>query len=389
MTRAHRLLSVATHWLVRDKIHAAGRVGLYRVFFSLFYLWRLSNFHLTELDDVTLRYKQPLLFTWVPDPPSFGLLECALIVALALQLFGIFTRVATLAVLVLGVWFDICRMTLTGIGLAMFLIVFWVPVVMVFSDWGATYSVDNLLRRRTSQAVDPDDPSGHRFWPIRTVLICLSALYFTAGVSKIKGYWLEDPDFIRNFLLSKGVGSHLQNGAPLNPLVPWIAAQPFLTRSMQYGALIFETIFPLTVVSRAARSFFFRFIPMFHAMNTFLFGILVVEILGVYGAFVDWHALIRRALGRRLDSIVHRMVPHASLIAWLLCAVAVLCGISWNTAVTPRSLFSLGGWLQSYRVWILVTVTAIIWWTNDIVQFSKRLVASHAARRIPQTAAKG
>jgi hypothetical protein len=389
MTSAYRHLYAATHWLVRDKIHAAGRIGLYRVFFSLFYLWRLSNLHLAELNDVVLRYKRPILFTWVPDPPSFGLLESVLITALGLQLFGIFTRVASVAVLVLGIWFDICRMSLTGIGLAMFLIVFWVPVLMVFSEWGATYSVDNLLRRKRAQAIDPDDPSGGRFWPIRSVLICLSALYCTAGVSKIQGYWLQDPDFIHNFLLSKGVGSHLQNGAPLNPLVPWIAAQPFLTRSMQYGALIFETIFPLTIFSRAARAFFFRFIPMFHAMNTFLFGILVVEILGVYGAFVDWHGLLKRLLGARLDALAQRMAPRGPLIAWVLFAVAVSCGISWNAAEFPRALFNLGGWLESYRVWILVTVIAIVWWAIDIARLSKWLASSLAARRMPQTVAKG
>lgn len=389
MTAAARKLSDYTHWLVRDKVDAAGRIGLYRVYFTLFYLWRLSNFHLTELDDVVLHYRRPFLFAWVPDPPSFGMLECALVIALGFQLFGTFSKVATLAVLVLGVWFDICRMSLTGIGMAMFLVVFWVPVVMVFSEWGATYSVDNLLRRRTSQAVEPDDPSGHRFWPIRTVLICLSALYLSAGISKLQGNWLEHPDFIRNFLLSKGVGSHLQNGAPLNPLAPWIASQPILTHSMQYGAMIFETTFPLTIFSRTARGFFFRFLPMFHAMNTFLFGIPVVEILAVYGAFVDWHALSERAFGRRLHDVAQRMAPRASSVAWALSAVAVSCGVLWNTAVSPRVLFNLGGWLQSYQVWILVTATAIVWWLSDIARLSRRLVVSFGARRIPQSVGKG
>ena len=44
MTAAARKLSDYTHWLVRDKVDAAGRIGLYRVYFTLFYLWRLCNF---------------------------------------------------------------------------------------------------------------------------------------------------------------------------------------------------------------------------------------------------------------------------------------------------------------------------------------------------------
>lgn len=378
-----------TRWLIRDKARAAGRIGLYRVYFSLFYLWRLSNFHLTEIDDVVFRYKRPILFAWLPEPPSLGMLESALVIALVFQLFGAFTRVATLVVLLLGIWYDICRMGLTGIGMAMFLVVFWVPVVMVFSDWGATYSVDNLLRRRTNRAAEPGDASGHRFWPLRTVLICLSALYFTAGISKFKGNWLDEPDFIRNFLLSKGVGSHLQNGAPLNPLVPWVASQPLLTKSMQYGAMIFETLFPVAVFSRVARGFLFRFVPMFHAMNTFLFGIPVVEILAVYGAFVDWQALLKRVVGGRSDEVVRRMVPHGVAIASALGMIAVLVGLLWNTALTPRLLFNAGGLLQSYRIWILVTIIALIWWTSDIVRVARRFAAALGERRMQQSIEKG
>src|SRR6185503_8014564 len=167
-----------------------------------------------------------------------------------------------------------------------------------------------------------------------------------------------DPLFVRDLLLNKNVGNHVAGHVPLNPLVPLIASRAFLSGSMQYGAILFETSFPLSIGSRVARGFFFRVIPMFHAMNMFLFGIPVVEVLCIYGAFVDWQALLPRAAGASLERLAARAARRSVAVTLLAIATCLGVGLLWNTAVSPRTVLNLGGVLRSFELWVLVTVVA-------------------------------
>jgi hypothetical protein len=355
-----RILDPLSGWLFAPTPRAAERLGVYRIFFSCFYLWRLSLYHLKELADMPdFLWHPPALFWWVRPPPNYAALESLLAGALVFLLFGWFTRCSTWVVLVLGVWFNLSKASILFVDLSLFLVTFWVPVFMVWSDWGSRYSIDSLMRRPNRNA-DVD-----RFWTVRGLLLCLSILYFTAGWSKLTHSWVENPRYVADLLLSKGVESFIANGAPMNPVNPYLSKAPYAYLPMQFGALFFELSFPVVLFSHRLRRYYFRFVPAFHAVNMFCFGIPVVEIIGVYGAFVHWHTLRERiavdpqSFGLRVTGL-HVKGACVTLFAFTVG--------SWNTQMSVRSVLNLGGMLKSYEVWVLVACVVAVWWSVLVVK---------------------
>ena len=101
-----RVVQGAREWLTAPEPRIAGRMGLFRMIYAVFYLW-----HLSWVDGATLGLLpdavwQPVyLLQVVPlRPPSElpGMLESCLVAALLLLLAGLWVRPVTLAVLLFG-----------------------------------------------------------------------------------------------------------------------------------------------------------------------------------------------------------------------------------------------------------------------------------------------
>ncbi len=372
MTFPRRLYDKFAEWLFAPKENAAQRLGLARIVFCVVYLWRISTYRLTEVVDLPVAdWRPPYLFKWVPRPSelSLSILESLLVFALLLLMLGYRTRLVGFAVLGLGVAFNVCKLSGVGIGLSAFLLMFWVPVFLVWSRWGAAYSIDALLNRQRHGSRGKVDEDTVSFWPARGLLLVLAILFFTAGYSKLTHSWSENPRYVADLLLEKSVASYLRNGAPISPLNPFIASQPFLYVPMQFGALLFELSFPVVVVSRRARWAYFRVVPLFHAVNMFFLGIPVIEILAVYAVFVDWES-VRRFL--RLD------LSWRWGTGWIPPAVLAVAFTSaaWNTLPVPRGCFNMFGWLDHYTIWVLVSLATFAWWAVDLRRWIRQRVTA-------------
>ena len=359
-------------WLTRPAHNAAGRMGLYRIIYSLFYLWFLSPLQFAELSLVpTSRWEPTILLSRLPLLPAFGYpaMEAVLVTALVLLLLGYKTRLATLLVLI------------TGFGLAGFrtgfliqertivLIVFYVPLFMLFSKWGATYSIDALLRQKRGQPViSPQSSSWRYIWPARGLMVILSILFLSAALVKfMETAWLVEPHLVGDFILAKGVKSHLRNGFPINPLGPQIGKTSVLAIPAQYTVLLFETAFVLVLFNRVAQAVILRLAPIFHSFNTLLLGIPFTSVLSIYAAFPDWQTLYERFYPtflriRGLDRLPSSLLGVGSV------GLALLVGLLWNTTPVPRQIFGLFGLLSYKTLWFALLPFILLWILSPLWQ---------------------
>ncbi|MEO1183115.1 MAG: hypothetical protein AAFX51_20330, partial [Cyanobacteria bacterium J06636_28] len=249
------------------------------------------------------------------------------------------------------------------------LTVFYVPLFMLLSKWGATYSVDALLKQKQGKiVVNPKDSSWRYIWPARGLMIVLSILFLSAAVVKLMEMsWLVEPRFVGDFVLSKGIKSNLTNGFPIHPLGPYIGQNTVLAISAQYTVLLFEAAFILVLFHRIAQAIIFRLAPIFHSFNTLLLGIPFTSILSIYAAFPDWQNLYERFYPPRLRLNGLANLPAFSLRVGAV-SLAVLVGMLWNTTPIPRRLFGLFYLLSYQTLWFALLPFILLWVLSPLWQ---------------------
>ncbi len=377
-----RLESRYVRWLTRPERNAAGRMGLYRIVYSIFYLWFLSHLKFDELRLVPAsQWKPTVILRGLSPLPgiSYAAMEMLLVTALILLLLGYKTRIATLIVLVVGFGLASFRTGFLIQERTIVLTAFYVPLFMLWSKWGATYSVDALLKQKQGKVVvDPKDSSWRYIWPARGLMIVLSILFLSAAVVKLMEMsWLVEPRFVGDFVLSKGVKSNLTNGFPIHPLGPYIGQNNVLAMSAQYTVLLFEAAFILVLFHRIAQAIIFRLAPIFHSFNTLLLGIPFTSILSIYAAFPDWQNLYERFYPPRLKLNGLAKLPAFSLRMGAV-SLAVLVGLLWNTTPIPRHLFGLFYLLSYQTLWFALLPFILLWVLSPLWQ---RTNSKHLAKR--------
>ena len=354
-----------SRWLNSPVPNAAGRMGLFRILYSLFSLWLCSYLHYDEMSLIPAEQWEPtLLLAWLDKPPYFLIPTCEalLVAALTLLLVGYQTRFATCMVFLLGVFLTAVRI---GLFMAEHLFIvqyFYIPLLMIFSYWGDTYSIDSILRGRQDKFTPRvQNPSWRYFWPSKGLLVVYTLLMFSSAYSKILAWdWLSNPHFVGNLIAIKTIGSYLDNGFPINPISIWISQQPWLYIPMQYGTLIFEAISIFILFSPVIRFFFFRIIPIFHFANIFLMGIPFATVIGIYLAFPDWQTIYERFYPKALRFTWLQRLSSLTLISVSVLS-AVFVGITWNILPLTRYIFSGFYLITFHMAWLVIFPFALAW----------------------------
>jgi hypothetical protein len=373
--RLHRRVDA---WLGAPEQNAAGRSGLFRVIFAVFYLWHLSDQQASTLSGLPSEHVRRLrLFEWLPSDPSpaaFELLESALVAALVLLMFGFCARFATAAVLGLGCALEAYH-TRADAELAGVLLVFYLPLLMVLNGarWGDTYSVDALLRQRNGWAIEPSDSSGIYALPSRAALVVLSMLFLSAALLKVvgAGTWLDHPRFIANLVLDHNVKSAVY-GLSLNPLAPSIAGSPLLYSLVRYQVPLFEGFFFLSLFGPKLRNFFLALALVFHSVGAIWLIVTFSPVLITYALFVDWEAA-RQRLWPKAGISTTRLPAWSGPVAALLVAVAA--GALWNTELSLRAVLGIHGAVDWRSIWYPVLPLSLGWLIVASVDLLRSAVA--------------
>ncbi|MGI8995338.1 MAG: HTTM domain-containing protein [Pyrinomonadaceae bacterium] len=386
---AKRVESSIDDWLTAPEANAAGRLGLFRILFSVFYLWHLSPYHAASQSDLpAFRRSRILLIEYLPQPLPpifFELLESILVAALVALMIGFCVRVATALVLVSGSVLEALNISFSGEHATVFL-AFYIPFFMLLSGrWGHTYSLDALLRRRgRGLEVEPPDPGWSYFSPVRSVVV-LSALFFSSAIFKVipGNTWLSHSSFMPNLVHQKSVKAVIL-GLPQNPLAVFISETPMVYKAVCYQVVLFEGLFILSLFNRKLRQFFLALALFFHSVGALWFVVTFTPILIVYALFVDWQALRQKLWSGRIGLL--DPIPSGALI----CATVILAGaagVFWNSGESLRTALNAGGLLDWRTIWYPVLPLSLAWCLVallDLIQSITRVSSVHyfRARRV-------
>jgi hypothetical protein len=371
-----RLNASIDRWFTVPEVHAAGRIALYRVVFSAFYLWHLSSHFAANLAGLPDHHRRGvLLVEWIKtaslSPLFFELMESSLVTSLVILMVGYRVRQATATVLMLGCVYEAFYVSLSGEH-STILLTFYIPFFMMLTgQWGAAYSLDALMKRRAGRArPEPGDSSWYYFLPARAVLVVMAALFFSSAVLKsaFGATWLT-PGLFANLALSKNITAAIYE-IPLNPLAPTLAQMPQLADVVPYLVVLFEGTFFVALFNHKLRNFYLSFALIFHSLNALWFVVTFTPVLIAYGLFVDWQALRERLWPGRValfDSIAPRPLIWATLI------LALATGILWNSTTGLRSAINLGGSLDWRTIWYPVLALSLVWWLRASTELVRAL----------------
>ncbi len=369
-----------TAWLTAPEPHAAGRMGLFRVFYAAFYLWHLSWRIGSDLAGLPVPdHRRVFLVNWLPkhemSPWFFESLESLLAAALVVLLAGYRVQLATAVVLVLGCLNEALYSSTGREGSPIFL-AFYIPLFMLLAGrWGETYSLDALLRTRAGQpAASPADSGWSHFLPARATLVILATMFFSAMLLKIAfgGIWLAHPDLLANVMLHKNIKAALLE-LPLNPLAPLIAQQPVLYTTLQISVLLFEGLFFLVLVDRDLRRLWLGLALVFHTVNANWLIVTFTPILVVYGLFIDWQALRERLWPWPIRIADRLSMP---LLVGATLAASVVFGLAWDYGDGLRNVVRVGGLLDWRTIWWPFGLLGLTWISLAMASLMKRLVYS-------------
>lgn len=374
-------------WFTQPEVNAAGNVGLFRIIYSLFYLWHLSTHSYQFLSGMPSFYvvEQVYLVRYFfrdfgasQSPLFFYTLESLLVAALVLLAFGYKTRMATIAVLLIGGLLEAlsasvdAKRTLTPL-------VFYIPFFMtIMNSWGKTYSLDAMInKRKTGVQVDPHATNWEYFLPARALLIIISFLFFHSAIYKVAfgGAWLSYSDMMSNFFLNRNIEAATYN-LPLNWLAPFIAQTSLIYLGTHVTTLLFETFFFLSLINRKIRDFFVSIALLFHAINGLWLVVSVTPIMIAYGIFIDWQGIKDFFFRNKEDKFVTENISPKWLIV-LSLFLATLLGLLWHSDLEIRAWFNLNGLIDWRTIWYPILPLSIGWFIAIIIdlfrQFSLRL----------------
>jgi hypothetical protein len=359
------IMAAFDRWLTAPESNAVGRLCLFRILFALNYLWIIHGFSYTQMTQVPLDEWQPVaLLGWLtalPDATFFHGLHVLLIGGLFLLLIGFRTRLATLLVLAAGLILDMFTHSFGKVGHGLALMVFYIPLFMLFADWGAAYSVDALLMRCR---VDVRDSSWRYGYPIKLMLILLSLLFFTAAVHKLMGSWGNNPAVIINSMSVNNVRA-VMAGEWAQPLVPFIAETPGMGDLLRFLGIAFQALFVFSLFNRRLRNVFIAGAILFH---TFIFWFMRVGFdaqIIAYALFVDWQRLYDWLLAP-LFRRVRLALPRPALVAGAVVIVAGGVLLWFGTSVFQTAL----GWFNpDLLLWVIIAPFSLFWMIWSAVGF--------------------
>jgi len=301
----NRFYLIIEKWFSAPEQNAAGRMGLYRILFCIWYIWLLTEIDfnafamrpsvatdpvgmISLLNDLSLLNETGFSLYWV---------SLILIASLITLMFGLLTRVSTALVLICGAllfaWDSSFGKVIDKYVLLGSIIPFW----MLFSRWGETYSMDAWIRRAVGLPVTkPDNASWLYIWPMRAVLVSISIFYFSAGYMKITGTWLHNPYVVMDKLMGNLIESWVVGGASRwdEILYSMLVHAPFILIIGQYISLAFECLFPVALINRDSRILMCSMAALFHTLTILLLGIGFAPMIIALAIIVDWQKIYER-----------------------------------------------------------------------------------------------
>ncbi len=314
-------------------------LGLFRIFAALFLLLFAlpSTATYQFLGSLPGEFFNPppgpmQLFNSFPSEAIFLLFHYALIVCLILLLFGFSTKIVSITGAILLLVLKGFIYSLGKINHDILLIV--VPLVMAFSGWGRAYSVDAL--RKTRRHLTPQN------WTLTLLALIIGFMFFTAGIPKIWGGWLD--------LQTQATQGHLYREffvhgrrALLAPVA--LSFSDFIWELLDYATILFEVGFLVAVIHPRCTRIFISIAVVFHFSVIMLMNISFLPNFIAYAAFLNWGFINRniKKIGDKftLPQTEKNLLPPLFVAAFMYFIATIIPFIKNN--LNSETYFSVEG----------------------------------------------
>ncbi len=357
------LLQRIDTWFTAPEPNAAQNMGVFRIVYTLFYLWQLSLLDLRKIAGFPEHNVYELvIFHVLPFDLGvrfFMTLDVMLVASLVLLGFGWRVKAMTWAVLALGVVREAYPAAIHVESANVFL-VFYIPLFMgLFGRWGERYSIEPA--RPDARG---DDHWTH-FLGARACLVVLAALFVSSPLYKsfLGGTWLSEPHLLTNLALLRSLQAE-SLGLISNPLAPWLAANPGAGYAAQLFVLVFEGSFFLVLFGPRLRALYLAAALFFHALNALFLVVTFTGVLVVYALFVDWETL-RQPIARKLRGRT-RPRPNAAVA---FGSAFVIAG-TWYTGM--RDAWNVWGFLNWQNPFFVIGPLAAAVIALQVVRIMRR-----------------
>jgi hypothetical protein len=307
-------MKIFDRWVLRGPFTAED-VSIYRIVFAVAALLLLPNAQFLSAYPTSFFDPPPGPFQLLSELPPFPVLvalELALALALAFVVFGIHTRVASVAAGLLIVSVFGLTYSFGKIDHTIFLPL--IALLVVWTGWGARHSVDALSSRVTDRPVAQ--------WPLRLLAVLIGVGFATAAVPKFLGGWLrpgtqatEGHYWYELLIDERTVGFAPLFGHITSPIF-WEPLD-WLTIALEGGLII-------AAISWRSFRIMIAFAAVFHLGVLIMMNILFTTNVIAYAAFLPWGAVAAwlGARGLRGPGWSARFKRRAAWIAAPLLAVA-------------------------------------------------------------------
>lgn len=260
-------------------------LGIYRIIYAVSALMIAPDIAwLGQYPDFMFRPPTgPIQFlSGFPSPAALIGLEIVRSLALVMLAFGLWTRFASFATVVMlvvtyGITYSLGKVDHT-------ILLVLVPLVLAFADWGGRFSIDALRGGRR--------PCCQQQWPLRLLGLLIGWGFFTAALTKLTTGWLSfDSQAARGYFV---LGFVTQGRTEW--LANWVAAHDYRLawKLADWLTVAFElAILPALPWWRAFRTTL-AVATLFHLGVCLTMNITFSHAVIAYGAFVSWGALARR-----------------------------------------------------------------------------------------------
>jgi HTTM domain len=276
------LLTWYSDWMFRAG--SARRLGVSRALFYLCYCWQLWVLHPLDYVVVPQQFWSAVpLLDWLPQPaPGLAELVYGLtFLSGCLAILGWRTKWTTACLAVLGTWVFSWINSLGGISFHTMPLVL-ISWILPFSSCGDAFSLDS----RGRELVD-DSPAYN--WPIRVCWFPLLLPMASAGVHKVVGQWLTQPDeMIESFLRYKYYVHGSTKMLEISPVVLKLLPYRGLLKCAAYLTVALELGCPLALLDRPVFLRVFWVGGLFVMQLTLAYALITLETFPWMGAYVFW-----------------------------------------------------------------------------------------------------
>jgi hypothetical protein len=354
-------------WIFESFQVTANGLGMFRIFTAMFIFYFLipgqGTSHFIFLSEMPADFFAPppgplMLLEAFPGYTVFQVLHTMLICSLLCMLFGYYTKLSSImagiTVLILqGLVFSIGKVNHE-------ILIAVVPVVMAFSNWGASFSVDSI-RKGFSHDVHS--------WPLTLLALLVGFMMFTAGFPKILGGWLD--------LSTQATQGHLFNQFFVRErdalLAVWFLNFDSIVfwELLDWATVVFEVGFLVTVLSGKWFKRFVCLAVMFHFSTMLMLNIAFLPNFLAYAAFLNWTGIykcnlrvFRRISGKKGENSKKESV-------WLLSGVLLVVFTSLSY-LSLKEVYLIDTDLMLHEVVIVSVSLAVVVFLAVLALFPDR-----------------